>query len=333
MPKAAEASGGKSRLPFIIAGVVAVVVVAVLLWWLLRPKDHAPVERFTGYVVSDNVNMASPIAGTLSSVAVKRGQRVAAGDVLFSVDATVRNAAADQARAQISASLAQVAQQQAAIQRARADLASSEAEARRAAAEVQRLQAAQREKAGAVAQLDLEKAQATWRGAVGQRDAARAQVASTQGALAAAQAQVEQSRAGLTSAQRQVSDLAPTAPRPGRIDDIMYKTGESVGADAPIVTIVPDDEIKVRFYVPQGQVNAFKPGRRVAIACDGCAAGMTATVDFVASRPEYTPPIIYSLDARQKLVFMVEAQPSDPRALVPGQPMDVAGSASEFKTR
>jgi HlyD family secretion protein len=51
---------------------------------------------------------------------------------------------------------------------------------------------------------------------------------------------------------------------------------------------------------------------------------MTATVDFVASRPEYTPPIIYSLDARQKLVFLVEAIPSSPRALIPGQPLDVA---------
>jgi HlyD family secretion protein len=332
VPKAAETGGGKSRLPFIIAGVVVVVVVA-LLWWLLRPKDRTPDERFTGYVVSDNVNMASPIAGTLSSVAVKRGQRVAAGDPLFSIDATVRGAQAEQARAQISAGLAQVAQQRAAIERARADLASSEAEARRAGAEVRRLQAAQREKAGAVAQLDLEKAEATYRGASSQRDAARAQVASAQGALAAAQAQVDEARAGLTSAQRQVSDLAPVAPRAGRIDDIMYKAGESVGADAPIVTIVPDDEIKVRFYVPQSQVNGFKPGRRVAIACDGCATGMTAVVDFVASRPEYTPPIIYSLDARQKLVFMVEAQPSDPRALVPGQPMDVAGTASALKTR
>jgi HlyD family secretion protein len=37
---------------------------------------------------------------------------------------------------------------------------------------------------------------------------------------------------------------------------------------------------------------------------------MTATVNFVANQPEYTPPIIYSLDARQKLVFMIEADPS-----------------------
>jgi HlyD family secretion protein len=60
---------------------------------------------------------------------------------------------------------------------------------------------------------------------------------------------------------------------------------------------------------------------------------MTATVGFVASEPEYTPPVIYSLDARQKLVFMVEALPSNPRALVPGQPIDVAPEPGDLPNR
>ena len=113
----------------------------------------------------------------------------------------------------------------------------------------------------------------------------------------------------------------------------MFKQGESVPANAPVVTIVPDGEVKVRFYVAEALVHGYPPGRKVAIACDGCASGMTATVDFVATRPEYTPPIIYSLDARQKLVYMVEAVPSDPNALVPGQPMDVAPTASDLRRR
>lgn len=82
------------------------------------------------------------------------------------------------------------------------------------------------------------------------------------------------------------------APSAGRIDGIMFKPGESVTANVPVVSIVPDGEVKVRIYVPQTQVNAYKPGRKVVIGCDGCATGMTAIVDFVASRPEYTPPVI-----------------------------------------
>ena len=115
----------------------------------------------------------------------------------------------------------------------------------------------------------------------------------------------------------------PRYPIAARVEDVMYQAGEWAAANAPIISLVPDDQVKVRFYVPQAMVSAYTPGATVAIACDGCASGMTARVNYVASRPEYTPPIIYSLTARDKLVFLVEAAPSAPRALMPGQPIDV----------
>lgn len=332
MAKLASVPTRTLRLLAIVAGLLVLAAIAFALWSWLRPKTDG-LDHFTGYVVSDNLYMASPIAGTLTEVAVKRGRKVAAGDVLFRVDPVVRAAEADQARAVISASLAQVRQHEATIAGARADLAASETEAARASSEASRLRAAQRERAGAVAQLDIDKADAAYRSAISRRDAARGQLASTQASLAAARAQVEQAQAGLASAEHQLNDLAPVAPRSGRIDDIMFKAGESVPANSPVVSIVPDDEVKVRFFVPQSQVNAFQPGRSVAIACDGCPAGMTAVVDFVDTRPQYTPPIIYSLDARQKLVFMVEAVPANGRELVPGQPMDVTGAGPARSSR
>jgi HlyD family secretion protein len=313
-----------------IAAVAVVLVVAGLVWFFISQHNRKGGTVFTGYVVSDNLYMSSPVSGTLTVVAVKRGDRVAAGQLLFRVDPTVRAAQAVQARAQIAGSQAGVAQQEGALAQAKANVAAAQADADRGEAEARRLAGAQREKPGSVAQLQLDQAQAGYKSALDKRDAARAQLRSASAAIDASRAQVRQAEAGLTSAQRQLSDLAPVAPSAGRIDDIMFKPGESVAANAAVISIVPDGEVKVRFYVPEAQVNAFKPGRRVAIACDGCAAGMTATVDFVASRPEYTPPVIYSLDARQKLVFLVEALPSDPRALVPGQPMDVAPSARDL---
>jgi HlyD family secretion protein len=312
---------------------VVVVVAGGLIWWWMATHRANSAQSFTGYVVSDNIYMASPVSGTLMSVAVRRGARVAAGDSLFRVDPTVRAAETDQARAQIAGSSAQLKQQQAALVRAQADLGAAEAEAERNKVEITRLAAAQAEKPGSVAQLQVDQARAAYRGAQDKRDAARSEVQSAIGAIAAARAQVQQSQAALTSAQRQLSDLAPVAPSAGRIDDIMFKPGESVTANVPVVSIVPDGEVKVRFYVPQTQVNAYKPGRKVVIGCDGCATGMTAIVDFVASRPEYTPPVIYSLDARAKLVFLIEAVPSDPVALVPGQPMDVADTAADLPQR
>jgi HlyD family secretion protein len=46
-------------------------------------------------------------------------------------------------------------------------------------------------------------------------------------------------------------------------------------------------------------------------------------VSYVSTEPEFTPPIIYSNDTRAKLVFMIEARPSDDagRTLRPGQPV------------
>jgi len=333
MAEAAEAPR-KSRVPVrAVLIVVGLVAVGLVLWLFLRSGGRKSDEVFTGYVISDNVYMSSPVAGTLARVEVQRGQRVAAGAPLFRIDPTVRAAETEQARATIAANEAQVNQQQASLARARSDLAAAQADAERAGAEYRRLAAAQRQKPGSVAQLDLDQARASYEGALRKRDAARTQIGSASSAIAAARAQVRQSQAGLTSAERQLNELAPVAPSAGRVENVMFKPGESVTPNAPVVSIVPDGQVKMRFYVPQSLVSSYQPGRRVAIGCDGCAAGMTATVEFVANEPEYTPPVIYSLDAREKLVFLVEARPSDPRKLLPGQPIDVAPTAGDLPRR
>jgi HlyD family secretion protein len=311
--------------------VVAVLAaVALVLWLVLRSDDRSGAERFTGYVVADDIYMTSPVAGTLASVSVRRGQRIVAGAALFQVDPTERAAGAEQARAQIGAEQAQVNQQQSALARAREDLAAARADAAKQGAQLERMTAAQAEKPGSVAQVDIDQLRAGHDAALRRADAARAQLGAASAAIDAARAQVGGAEAGLTSARRRLAELAPVAPAAGRIEDVMFKPGETVPPNVPVVSIVPDGQVKVRFYVPQAMVNAYKPGRKVAIACDGCASGMTASVDFVATEPEYTPPVIYSLDARQKLVFMVEAVPSSPRALVPGQPIDVAPMAGDL---
>lgn len=333
MAETADPQAGNRRPPIrAIVAVATLVAIGVVLWWVLQPsRDRA--ESFTGYVVSDNIYMTSPVAGTLASVAVERGQRIAAGDALFRVDPTVREAQTAQARATIAGNAAQVAQQRSALSRAQADLAAAQADADKFGAELRRLEASQREKPGSVAQLDIDQARASYDGALRRRDSARTQIGSASAAIDAARAQVDQARAGLTSAQRELDELSPAAPRAGRIEEVMFKPGESVTANVPVVSIVPDGEVKVRFYVPQGLVNAYGPGRKVAIACDGCPSGMTATVAFVATEPEYTPPVIFSLDARQKLVFLVEALPANPKLLRPGQPMDVAPTAEALPRR
>jgi HlyD family secretion protein len=60
--------------------------------------------------------------------------------------------------------------------------------------------------------------------------------------------------------------------------------------------------------------------------CAGCGQAIAATVTFIANDPEFTPPVIYSNESRDKLVFMVEARPAvaDAPRLRPGQPVTVS---------
>ena len=112
--------------------------------------------------------------------------------------------------------------------------------------------------------------------------------------------------------------LSPIAPSAGRIEEVFYQRGEWAAANQPIVALIPDDRIYVRFFVPERAVAAYRPGRRVRFRCDGCAEGLAATITYVSPRPEFTPPVIYSREARDRLVFMVEARPDNGARARPG---------------
>jgi HlyD family secretion protein len=91
------------------------------------------------------------------------------------------------------------------------------------------------------------------------------------------------------------------------------------------VSLLPPANIKLRFFVPETVVGGIKPGRSVSVHCDGCGAPIPATVSFVSTRHEFTPPVIYSRESRARLVFLVEAKPlpGEVTRLHPGQPVDV----------
>jgi HlyD family secretion protein len=115
------------------------------------------------------------------------------------------------------------------------------------------------------------------------------------------------------------------ATEPGLVVDTLFRVGEWVPAGSPVVRMLPPRNIKVRFFVPEPSLGLVPIGRTLTIRCDGCANTVTATVSYVSTEPEFTPPIIYSNDTRAKLVFMIEARPAEEGAslLRPGQPVEV----------
>ncbi len=129
-------------------------------------------------------------------------------------------------------------------------------------------------------------------------------------------------------AQRRLNDLAGAAPAAGTIEHIYHRPGEVVAAGQPIASLLTPANHEGAFLCAGDTAGASAAGRaRVWSRCDGCAEGLTGTVSFIAREPQFTPPVIYSLEQREKLVFLVEARLDTPGAIRPGMPRRCADRA------
>lgn len=117
------------------------------------------------------------------------------------------------------------------------------------------------------------------------------------------------------------------APVAGTIQQIYFREGEMVPAQRPVLSIMPPGNMKIRFFVPETELPKLAIGDEVKVTCDNCSPDLTAKIYFIATTAEYTPPVIYSLDERNKLVYLIQARPSRPDALRVGQPISVYLSA------
>jgi len=245
-----------------------------------------------GYAEGDNAFVSAPLAGWVTSVAVKRGDWVKDGDLLFTLDDPSQTAARDAAEAAIAQAEGQMVQAQANL-----DLASKQ---------LVRQQGLLRADATSKQSYDLAKSS---------YDSAAAQIAQ----IKAAQSQA---RATLASSAYQLSQRRVVARTTGRVQDVYFRQGEYAPAMTPVVLILPPENVYVRFFVPESDFAKIHLGDKVIIGCDGCGQ-IKATISFIAAQEEYTPPVIFSVENRDKLVFKVEARAPGGLKLHPGQPVDV----------
>jgi HlyD family secretion protein len=148
--------------------------------------------------------------------------------------------------------------------------------------------------------------------------------AGTQKDLDAATAVLRDAQARLNSSKTRLSRRTVFSPVDGTVQQIYYRPGEMVPASRPVVALLPPGNIKVRFYVPEKALPSIAYGDKVKVGCDGCEPDLTARVSFIAGQSEFTPPVIYSLEERAKLVYLIEALPEKPGKLRVGQPVDVS---------
>lgn len=146
----------------------------------------------------------------------------------------------------------------------------------------------------------------------------------TQKAFEDAEATLRTAEARLNSSQTRLARRKIASPVTGTVQQIYFRPGELVPAGRPVIALLPPANIKVRFFVPEAILPKIALDETVRVACDGCPADLTARVSFIARSAEFTPPVIYSLEERTKLVFLVEARPQRPEVFRVGQPLSVA---------
>jgi len=147
--------------------------------------------------------------------------------------------------------------------------------------------------------------------------------AGTQANLDAAVSALRVAEAQVVTSQTRLARRIGYAPVSGAVQQIYFREGETVPAQRPVISIMPPGNMKVRFYVPEADLPRLAIGDEVRVTCDNCSPDLTAKIYFIATSAEYTPPVIYSLDERNKLVYLVQARPSRPDALRVGQPISV----------
>ena len=267
---------------------ISVLILLVLLAGCEQKKD----QPWLGYGEGDTAYISAPQPGWVTSMKVERGGLVQRGDLLFVLDSVREQAGAEQAGATLAEARASLSQEIANLAYAKTTL--------------DRQNRLARDNAGTPTQRDL----------------ALSNYRQSEARIAQLRSQIAQMEASLQSASYGLGQRNIIAQTEGRVQDIYFREGEYVGAAVPVVAVLPPKNVYVRFFVPEPELPRIKVGGTVRITCDGCKP-IDAKVTFLAAREEFTQPVIFSRDNREKLVFKAEARLPQGLDLHPGQPVEV----------
>jgi HlyD family secretion protein len=278
-------------------------------------------ERWLGYIEGEPALIAAPQPGWVTALHVARGSEVRIGTPLFTLDSPREIAARDSATAAIAGAKAQQDQAREQVAQAAARRAEADAEIVVAQRELQRQQDLVR--IGGTPQRDVERARAALESARAARRQIDAQARAAQAQIEQAEAQERQAQAGLATAQTNLSERGIESRVAGQVQEIYFRQGEYVPAGVPVVSVLAPQNVFVRFFIPEAQLASVRLGDPVRITCDGCPDDLTARITFIAKQAEFTPPVIYSVENRERLVFKAEAR-APGLALRPGLPVEIA---------
>lgn len=316
------------RIAVLLSG-LAVTGVVLLLTTFSANED----AEFPGYMEADLVLVGSEQGGRIAALSVEEGARVKQGDPIFVLESEEQEASVAAARARVQEAEARLADAKAEVQRPGeieildASLAQAKAMLQQANNNLDRARALFAKGWITKAQLD---------DTIAQHDRNEAAVAEAEKRITAAKlpgrsdmidaaaANAEAARHALIEAEKNLGKRQVASPANGTVEEVYFRSGEVVNSGQAVVALLPPRNLKVRFFVAEPVRAGLQVDQSISISCDGCPPDLKAKISFIAREAEFTPPVIFSREQREKLVFLVEARPDGAASeLTAGQPLTV----------
>ncbi len=334
-----------------LLGAIAGALVVALAVRVVQLRSAHPLPGGTGVVEGLDVDVISRLPARVASVEVHEGDLVTAGQRVAELDCTDQNAALAQARAQLDAATAQ----------SRASGAGAASASHAASAAASNIGAAQGQLDSLIAQerlakLDLERtrrlvethslASVELDNAIARDDALLAQIAAlrssenasraqasaagstssaSEAQAAAAKSQTDAARETVARAEHDVRECTLLAPRDGIVATRVREPGEAVQPGGVILTITDLSDARTRFYLPNADLAAAAPGRKVRVVADAYPKqAFEGTIYYVSPRAEFTPRNVQTREDRERLVYAVEVRiPNPDMKLRAGMPVEI----------
>jgi HlyD family secretion protein len=290
-------------------------------------------QQVLGTVERDRLELVAESNERIVEIAVREGDRVAAGALLVRQEAGTAQARIDQAKAAQAETERRLADLVAGPRRrevdeARATLAGAESVLQTDVAEYTRVRSLVERKLLSASELD--RARARRDNSVAARDVARAQLdLLRQGTrteqIAEARAAVVRTRAALAEVQTVADRYTVRAPRAATVEALPYELGERPTPGRPVAILLGDGAPYARVYVPEPLRGRVRAGTKVELTVDGEPRRYAGTVRYVSAEAAFTPYYALTQNDRSRLAYVAEIDLVDAAAarLPTGLPVQV----------
>lgn len=300
---------------------------------LLLAACNSDETKLQGYFEGDYAYIASAVAGNLTKRFVDHGDQVVVNQPLFVLDPEPETNKLAQANSQLTQATQQLLDLQKGaratiIENIQADLNQAQAGLDFAQKTFKRYQVLSQTAAIDKSSLDQAKADYEEKLQAVKSVAAKlaeANLGARENQINAQKAAVAAAAAIVKQAEWSLLQKSIRSPATAQIFNTLYEQGEFVGAGQPVIVLLLSQNNKIVFFVPAKILSMIKVGDQVVFDCDNCKNSYQATINFISPSAEFTPPVIFSQESRDKLVYRVEANPTAAVAkkFHPGQPVDV----------